>query len=316
MPVPRVCAGQRGYSLIELMVAVVVGVFLLAGLFTVFQETRHTSTEQTGLTQLQDEERLAMSLITNVVQSARYYPNVVGGSFASALPTDGGNFTVAGQALYGAVAVPATATTPEQDTLTVRFATAPGDNVLNCNGVSNSGPTNPLVYANTFAINAANQLTCIAQSVAAAVPGTPATGGQVMPLVNGVVGMSFQFAVNTMYASSATSPDSLGGGNTAASNGNATSTNNPCPADSYEPTSGMSVNMNGSPVIDDWTNVCAIQVTLTFVNPLYQPPGQPSPTPGQSQYVTFQRVISIMTNSGVNSTEVMTTNGNNTTTTT
>jgi hypothetical protein len=67
-------------------------------------------------------------------------------------------------------------------------------------------------------------------------------------------------------------------------------------------------------VANDWTNVCAVRVTLTFLNPMYQPAGQPLPTPGQPQYVTFQRVISVMSNAGVNSTNVTTTNGATTTT--
>ena len=54
----------------------------------------------------------------------------------------------------------------------------------------------------------------------------------------------------------------------------------------------------------DWTNVCAVKVDITFVNPLYQPPGQVNPTPGQQPYITFERVIGVRSKGGVNVTTV------------
>jgi hypothetical protein len=46
-----------------------------------------------------------------------------------------------------------------------------------------------------------------------------------------------------------------------------------------------------------------VKVDIVFVNPLYQPAGQAQPTPGQKQYVTFERVIGILGKSGVNATK-------------
>ena len=64
---------QRGFTLIEILVALFVGLFLLGGLFTILQTTRRTSSNQTGLTQLQDEQRMAMSMLNDVVQNAGYF---------------------------------------------------------------------------------------------------------------------------------------------------------------------------------------------------------------------------------------------------
>ena len=68
-------AAQRGYSLIELSVAMLVALFLLAGLLTVLQGTRKTSLSQSSLAQLQDDERIAMTILANVVQEAGYFPD-------------------------------------------------------------------------------------------------------------------------------------------------------------------------------------------------------------------------------------------------
>jgi type IV pilus assembly protein PilW len=258
-PLPRSCvvrARQRGYSLIELSIAMVLAVFLLAGLFTIFQGTRHTSTEQTGLAQLQDNERLAMTIITDVVQEAGYFPAPATNSQSAALPLDGSRFQTPGQGVSGS-----TNNGTQGDNLVVRFATFQGDGVLNCVGGSNTangnGSSNQgYVFTQTFQVNTTNQLTC-----------QPNTGIAAVPLVNGMVSMTLKFGVNTIGA--------------AGSN---------CPADTYVPTADMTQTY--------WTNVCSVLVTLTFINPLYQPAGQPLPTPGQNQNVTFQRVIGIMSKSG------------------
>jgi type IV pilus assembly protein PilW len=251
---PRhVRARQGGYSLIELMVAVVLAVFLLAGLFTIFQGTRHTSTEQTELAQLQDNERLAMTILTDVIQQAGYYPNPATNSQTSALLVDGARFQTAGQGMSGS-----TNSAAQGDNLVVRYATNPGDGVLNCVGQSNpTTGTNNFVYTQTFQVNTRQQLTCQSN-----------TGVAAVTLVNNMVSMTVSYGVNTISTATAAN----------------------CPADTYVPTASMTALY--------WTNVCSVSITLTFVNPLYQPPGQPQPTPGQLSTVTFQRVIGIMGKSG------------------
>src|SRR5689334_16218299 len=80
MPSRRLAIRRRaqGYSLIELMIAIAVALFLLAGILLIEEGTHQTSLNQTGLAQLQDEERVAMSIISNVIQLAGYYPTPPG----------------------------------------------------------------------------------------------------------------------------------------------------------------------------------------------------------------------------------------------
>src|ERR1700679_974619 len=67
--------GQRGFTLIEILIALLIGVFLLAALLTIVQANRRVYGDQSQLAQLQDSERMAMTLMTDVIQMAGYYPN-------------------------------------------------------------------------------------------------------------------------------------------------------------------------------------------------------------------------------------------------
>src|ERR1700722_12807359 len=73
----RIRTGQRGFSLIELMIAVLIALFLLGGLVTLVMGTRRSGATQTALSQLQDNQRIAMTMITNIIQKAGYFPDPV-----------------------------------------------------------------------------------------------------------------------------------------------------------------------------------------------------------------------------------------------
>lgn len=138
---------QQGIGLIELMVSMVIALFLLSGLFTLFYSTRQTFSAQYHLAQLQDNEQLAMTLITSVTQSAGYFPVATpptGNDIATlALPVNSATgFTRAGQSVYGV-----------GNTISIRYLTASGDGVTNCQGASNTSGTN-LLYVNVFSVDA------------------------------------------------------------------------------------------------------------------------------------------------------------------
>ena len=96
---------ERGLTLIEMMIAILIGLFLTGGLLTLVQAMKRTSLNQSGLSQLQDNERMAMTLITDVIKSTGYYPNPVLNSQAASFPVKNynanANFTFAGQSLVG-----------------------------------------------------------------------------------------------------------------------------------------------------------------------------------------------------------------------
>ena len=138
---------QRGLTLVEMMVTILIALFLLAGLFSMLQSTRHTYTNQTQLAQLQDSERMAMTLLTDVIESAGYYPDPTTNTSAVLQPV---GTWVSGEGMYG------TAPGGNLDTIAIRFATKGGDTILNCLGDTNTNApaAAPVVYTNTFSLTA------------------------------------------------------------------------------------------------------------------------------------------------------------------
>jgi len=179
----RVPSRQRGYTLIEILIALLIAIFLLAGLFTILQNTRRSSSNQTGLTQLQDEQRMAMSLLNDVIQSAGYFDT---NTYATAQTAWNAPVAVGATSTSLAAGQPLTgshATAAPGDVIAVRYATAGGDGIINCNGaVSATAAT----YINTFMI-VSNQLECATDGVAA----------HAIPLVSGVANLQVWYGVST-----------------------------------------------------------------------------------------------------------------------
>jgi len=180
-----------GYSLIEVMIALLIGLFLIGGALTLVQNTRKVYGNQAGMAQLQDQQRLAMTILNDVVESAGYFPDPTTYTSAGSLAASGP--FAAGQAIAG--------TSGPSDTISVRFMTAPNDTVINCSGGSNTGPA-PVRYINTFSIvtvGATQALACALSSngVAAAV----------LPLVNGVQQMQIWYGVKRDFTVDNTNVD-------------------------------------------------------------------------------------------------------------
>src|SRR5580658_5660945 len=92
---------QRGFTLIEILVALLVGLFLVGGLLAIVQRTRMTTSNQTALAQLQDNQRFAMALLSDVIQTAGYFPIPTYKLASVALVAAPPSFPTAGQAIDG-----------------------------------------------------------------------------------------------------------------------------------------------------------------------------------------------------------------------
>jgi len=177
----HIAAGRRkqsGLGLMELLVVILISLLMLAGLFSIVYGTRQNYLAQNQLAQLQDSERLAMNLITSIVQTGGYFPNPTVNTLIGSLPA-AGNFAAAGQAYFGQ-------TVAGNDQLYVRYVAGTNDGVMDCNGNTN-GTGASYVDVNYFYV-ANNQLVC--QVTANGVANAP------QPLVNGVTGMTIQYGVN------------------------------------------------------------------------------------------------------------------------
>jgi type IV pilus assembly protein PilW len=64
---------QRGFSLVELMVAMAIGIFLMVGAVTVFTNSKRTYNENEVASRLQENLRFASEILTRDVRMAGYY---------------------------------------------------------------------------------------------------------------------------------------------------------------------------------------------------------------------------------------------------
>jgi type IV pilus assembly protein PilW len=231
----RIARGQRGFTLVELMVTVAIALFLLGGLVTILQNVRATYNNQQSLAQLQDQQRFAMTVLTDVIQAGGYYPDPLGMTPGSALPAAGA-YQV-GQAFTGSqggAGVP--------DSVGVRYVTAGQDGVILCDGSSNNAAQGvPQLYTNVFTV----------------VPPAPGVPGQLLcalnganpplALVSGVQGLSIYYGVKR---------------NPAITDYN---------VDTYLTANQM---LLAGPNGNDWLNISSVRIILTFTNPLTGQPGQ------------------------------------------
>jgi type IV pilus assembly protein PilW len=172
---------QHGFTLIELMVALAIAVFLLGGLFSIVQNLRKTYVNQQALAQLQDQQRFAMTVITDVIQAAGYFPNAVSYTDATSLTTS----APFGQGQAFAGTHPGA---PASDTFGVRYRTAINDGVILCDGSTNTTVAPDNLYANQFTVvppvgNVPGQLFCQLNNNA---PVALVTGVQSMTIYYGV----------------------------------------------------------------------------------------------------------------------------------
>ena len=256
----RAARDERGFTLVELMVTVAIALFLLGGLVTIVGNVRQTDLNQRALAQLQDQERFALTVITDVVQAGGYFPDPTVWTPASSLAQTG-NWE-AGQAISGTASA-----APASDTLSVRLRTAVNDAVLLCDGSTNTGQGPTHAFTNTFSVQAAappalGGLYCQVDNLgaAAAAPG--------VLIVPGVVGMKVYFGVKRNFAFSDYNVDTyLRAGQMC--------------SPLFNPCGG-----------DDWSNLSSVRVILTFTNPLAGQAGQPAT-------IQVERVIEVMARGGV-----------------
>lgn len=132
----RLFPEQSGFSLIELSVAVVIALFLLGGLFSILQSTHKVSTSQTALAQLQDNERIAMTLLTGTIQTAGYNPSPITNNATLAFPVTPA-FATATQIITGTVGANGNAL-GIGDTIDVRYWPDTTGAVLGCLGTADT----------------------------------------------------------------------------------------------------------------------------------------------------------------------------------
>jgi type IV pilus assembly protein PilW len=269
----RVARVQGGFTLVELMIAMAIALFLLGGLMTILQNVRGAYNNQQALAQLQDQQRFTMMVLTDVIQAGGYFPDPVAwtpiASLPAAPPYNGG------QAFWG------TYVAGGGDTIGVRYRTAiapfndPSGPMVVCDGSTNTARGPSYAYTNTFSVRqpvgtTPGALLCQVDNLGAA-----AAAGGGGGRANGVVGMQIYYGVKRDFTVNDYNVDTY------------------LRADQMAAASCTAVIDWGSPTAGcDWANVAAVRVILTFTNPLFGQANQPAT-------VTFERVIEVMARAGL-----------------
>lgn len=209
-------ARQSGLTLVEMMVAMVISLILLAGLVAVFASMRSSFSTTRELNHLVNQERLASTVIGDTLASAGYYPltnrTVIGlyqtpaTAFPVATTTIGAynlNFATDGQVIYGTGAT----TTGATDVVAVRMMTVKGDSVLNCQGGENTSTSSPYIeqLINVLWVDTSeNKLMCTVSTDdggSVKTSSTPLVGGDLLPVkgtkYGGVKSLVAEYGVDT-----------------------------------------------------------------------------------------------------------------------
>ena len=100
-----------GFTVVEILVALTVGLVMVGGFAAMFVNMKTTFRAQDTLSQLQDNERLALIILTDAVQQAGYFPNPVTATRATSIYGTSGCSVcspwgdwVAGRSIYGTAA--------------------------------------------------------------------------------------------------------------------------------------------------------------------------------------------------------------------
>jgi type IV pilus assembly protein PilW len=167
--------------MVEILVAMVIALFMTAALLTLFLNMRRTYSDQDSMAQLQDNERLALTVLMDNVHQAGYFPDPLTNTLLNVMPALNASYATlaAGQTISGS-----SGAAGASDTLIVQFVTGNNDGVLNCQGQSNTSGANA-TYVNVFAVSANNELTCAVN------------GGTAAVLASGVSNFNVLYGVDT-----------------------------------------------------------------------------------------------------------------------
>lgn len=156
---------QHGLTLIEIMVAMTIGLIILIGVGTVFLSSLRTYRIQEDSARLQESGRYALEAIGRSVRQAGF-----------------SNMPISGDMFAGFAGVPVNGTNAATDTITLQYDGLAGDR--DCEGTQLAVNA---VVTETYSLNANNELVC---------DGIDA-GNAAQPLVGNVFDMQILYGIDT-----------------------------------------------------------------------------------------------------------------------
>ncbi|WP_368923649.1 PilW family protein [Comamonas aquatica] len=140
---------SKGLTLVELMVAMTIGLFLVLALTSIYIVIKNNFLSSNSITNTQENHRLIFNNISRSIQTAGYILSPFTETQEQVF-TANSLFIHDGQFIFG--------TDTPKKSISVRYQTSSGDSVLNCNGSSNDSGANG-IFTNTFTLEG-NDLTC------------------------------------------------------------------------------------------------------------------------------------------------------------
>lgn len=137
---------QRGFSLVELMIAMTLGLILLTALAYFFLGSRQLNRTHDDVSRMQESGRNALEIMGRAIRQTGYRP--------SSAVENGTSFST----LFTVNALTGTNNTGTPDSITIRYAAQEGDNgEADCSGTKVDADQ-LVIYV--FAVNSEGQLTC------------------------------------------------------------------------------------------------------------------------------------------------------------
>lgn len=175
--------GQQGFTLVEMMVAMLIGIFLSMALTGIYIALKRNFLGEDSIVNSQENQRLAFNILTNGFQSAGYFLDPINQNAESVflVNTEAG-FKAAGQVIYG------TTDNNGRQAVSIRYQAAPSDGILNCAGSENLTGANA-IFINTYSLSANNELMCA----------TSVNGGALSSVVlsRNISNITFQYATDS-----------------------------------------------------------------------------------------------------------------------
>ncbi len=169
---------QKGFGLIEMMIALVIGSILLLGVTGIMMSMTRTSDLRQKMATVQGSQRMAMVLLGNSVRYAGAFPYSASNTPATVYPASG---------VFGmSESIAGTGANEDADTVSVRFvasATQTASQGCSANLVASNS------YTNVFSVTD-GYLTCVETNTTA---GTTST----VKLIAGLTGMNIEYGVDT-----------------------------------------------------------------------------------------------------------------------
>ena len=153
--------GCRGFSLVELMVGILISLFLVAAMILMYLSAQRSYTDQDRLAQMQDSQRLALSMLGAIISHAGYVPPSQADDAAAAFTplsltaSDGRMLSFgAGSFLTGA----GKSTDDSSDVVSVRYLSSASEGLMDCTG--SGADKTPRLMTSTFSVTTSGQLLC------------------------------------------------------------------------------------------------------------------------------------------------------------